>query len=156
MDLTLSFTENLIQRLVWITAALFVVTLVACGNGKSDVTSPFPVEIISQRAAADEQLYVTNCATCHGVAGETSTLLGAPSHAEDGHTWHHVERHLFEWILDGPPLAQVMPGFRGTLSDGEIYAVLAYIKSKLPENILTRQTEFSTLVEQQLIEDMGE
>ena len=127
MDLTLSFTENLIQRLVWITAALFVVTLVACGNGESDVTSPFPVEITSQRAAAGEQLYAANCATCHGVVGETLTLLGAPSHAEDGHTWYPADRHLFEWVLDGPPFAQVMPGFRGTLSDGKIYAVLVYI-----------------------------
>ena len=127
MDPTLSSTENLIQRLVWITAASFVVTFVACGNGESDVTSPFRVEITSQRAAAGEQLYAANCATCHGVVGETLTLLGALSHAEDGHTWHPTDRHLFEWILGGPPFAQVMPGFRGTLSDGEIYAVLVYI-----------------------------
>ncbi|HIK98911.1 MAG TPA: cytochrome c [Dehalococcoidia bacterium] len=105
MDPTLSFTENVIQRLVWITAALFVVTLVACGHGESDVTSSFPVEITSQRAAVGEQLYVANCATCHGVVGETTTLLGAPSHAEGGHTWHSADRHLFEWILDGPPFA---------------------------------------------------
>jgi mono/diheme cytochrome c family protein len=48
-----------------------------------------------------------------------------------------------------------MPGFRGTLTDDEVYAVLAYIKSKWPDVTLTRQAEFSTLVEQQFIEDMG-
>ncbi|MCX8250274.1 MAG: hypothetical protein OTJ98_00245 [Dehalococcoidia bacterium] len=49
-----------------------------------------------------------------------------------------------------------MPGFRGTLSDGEVYVERAYFKSKWPQDILTRQTESSTLVEQQVIEDMGE
>ena len=132
-----------------------IVALVACGGDGSDDDISFPVEITSERVATGEGVYATNCATCHGMVGETPTLLGAPSHAEDGHTWHHADRHLFEWILNGPPLAQVMPGFRGTLSDDGVYAVLAYIKSKWPEDIQTRQTEFSALVEQQLIEDMG-
>jgi mono/diheme cytochrome c family protein len=132
-----------------------IVALVACGGDGSDDDISFPVEITSERVATGEGVYATNCATCHGMVGETPALLGAPSHAEDGHTWHHADRHLFEWILNGPPLAQVMPGFRGTLSDDGVYAVLAYIKSKWPEDIQTRQTEFSALVEQQLIEDMG-
>jgi hypothetical protein len=34
-----------------------------------------------------------------------------------------------------------------------VYTVLAYIKSKWPEDILARQTEFSTRAEQQFIED---
>jgi hypothetical protein len=42
---------------------------------------------------------------------------------------------------------------RATLSDDQVYAVLAYIKSKWPEDILARQTEFSTRAEQQFIED---
>jgi mono/diheme cytochrome c family protein len=154
MDLRLSFTANLSRRLGRVLAAFVVLILAACGNGESDAISPFPVEITSQRVRTGEGVYAANCATCHGVIGETPTLLGAPSHAEDGHTWHHADRHLFEWILDGPPLAQVMPAFRGTLSNDEVYAVLAYIKSKWPEDILTRQTEFSTRVEQQIIEDM--
>jgi len=135
--------------------AMALVALVACGGDGSGDDISFPVEITSAGIATGEKVYITNCATCHGTVGETPTLLGAPSHAEDGHTWHHADRHLFEWILDGPPLAQVMPGFRGTLIDDEVYAVLAYIKSNWSEDILARQTEFSTLVEQQFIEDMG-
>jgi mono/diheme cytochrome c family protein len=135
--------------------AMAFVALVACGGDGSGDDISFPVEITSAGIATGEKVYITNCATCHGTVGETPTLLGAPSHAEDGHTWHHADRHLFEWILDGPPLAQVMPGFRGTLIDDEVYAVLAYIKSNWSEDILARQTEFSTLVEQQFIEDMG-
>ena len=46
--------------------------------------------------------------------------------------------------------------FRGTFSDGEVYVERVYFKSKWPQDILTRQTESSTLVEQQVIEDMGE
>jgi mono/diheme cytochrome c family protein len=111
MYLTLSLAGRWIQRLVWLTAALVVVTLVACGNEESDATAEFPVEITGERITAGEQVYAGNCSSCHGEIGETLTLLGAPSHAEEGHTWHHADRHLFEWILDGPPLAQVMPGF---------------------------------------------
>lgn len=48
MYLTLSFTGSWIQRLVWPTAALVVVTLVACGNGESDSVAQFPVEITGE------------------------------------------------------------------------------------------------------------
>ena len=153
--MTRSFPLTRIQRFIWMPAALVVVILVACGGSGSGADSPFPIEITSQRVAVGEQVYATNCAVCHGQIGETPILPGAPSHAEDGHTWHHADRHLYQWILDGPPLAQVMPAFRGTLSDAEVYAVLAYIKSKWPDDILSRQTDFSALVEKQFIEDMG-
>ncbi|MFP6595021.1 MAG: c-type cytochrome [Dehalococcoidia bacterium] len=35
---------------------------------------------------AGEQVYAANCSSCHGEIGETLTLFGAPSHADDGHT----------------------------------------------------------------------
>ncbi|MFP6569944.1 MAG: hypothetical protein VB815_05490 [Dehalococcoidia bacterium] len=47
---------------------------------------------------------------------------------------------MFEWILAAQPFARVMAGFRGTPSDGEIYAVLvcSKVRSKWAEDILTR------------------
>lgn len=141
------------QRYIWMPAALATVILVACSGGSSGADSPFPIEVTSQRVAVGEQVYAVNCTACHGQIGEPPTLPGAPSHAEDGHTWHHADRHLFQWILDRPPLAQLMPAFRGTLSDEEVSAVLAYIKSKWPADILTRQTEMSELIEKQLLDD---
>ena len=153
--MTPSLPIKRIQRIIWIPAALATAILVACGGSSSGANSPFPIEVTSQRVAVGEQVYATNCAVCHGQIGEPPTLPAAPSHAEDGHTWHHADRHLFQWILDRPPLARLMPAFRGTLSDEEVSAVLAYIKSKWPTDILTRQTEMSALIEQQLVEDAG-
>ena len=143
-----------ISRSVWLLPALVALVFVACG-GSAEADSQFPVDVTVQRVAVGQQVYAINCTACHGDIGSAPTLPGAPSHAEDGHTWHHADRHLFQWILDGPPLAQVMPAFRGTLSDDEVLAVLAYIKSKWPEEILSRQTQMSQLVEQQVIEDGG-
>ena len=142
-----------VWRFIWMPAALMTVILMACGGNSSADDSPFPIKITDQRVAVGEQVYATNCTVCHGEIGAVPTLPGAPSHAEDGHTWHHADRHLFQWILDRPPLAQVMPAFRGTLSDAEVSAVLAYIKSEWPTDILSRQTEMSRLIEKQVLED---
>ena len=62
--------------------------------------------------------------------------LPAPPHDESGHTWHHSGKVLFGITQRGlvPPYAPPdypsdMPAFGGKLSDDEIWAVLAYIKS---------------------------
>jgi mono/diheme cytochrome c family protein len=142
------------SKAIWIPGLLLAVMLVACGGNSAD-DSPFPIKVTSERVAVGEQVYARNCTMCHGEVGAGATLPGSPSHAEDGHTWHHADRHLFEWVMDGPPLAQVMQGFRGTLSDDEVYAVLAYIKSTWPDDIQTRQNQMSAQVEKQVIEDAG-
>ena len=60
----------------------------------------------------------------------------APQHDESGHSWHHPDHVLFAITKNGvvPPYAPKnyesdMPAFGGKLSDGEIWEVLAYIKS---------------------------
>ena len=62
--------------------------------------------------------------------------MPAPPHDDSGHTWHHTDKWLFHVVENGmvPPLTRAgyesdMPAFKGKLSDGEIRAVLAYIKS---------------------------
>lgn len=64
--------------------------------------------------------------------------MPAPPHDDSGHTWHHPDAALFGITKDGlvpgkyaPPGYQSdMPGFGSTLSDDEIWAVLAYISSR--------------------------
>lgn len=141
------------RQLVWMIAILTPVILVACGGGASGSDSQFPIAVTDQRVTVGEQVYAVNCSQCHGQIGSSPALPGSPSHAEDGHTWHHADRHLFQWILDRPPLAQLMPAFRGTLSDEEVSSVIAYIKSNWPSDIRERQNDLSRLIEQQLIED---
>ena len=106
--------------------------------------------------ALGRTLYGEACAACHGAELEGQPnwrqrdpdgLLPAPPHDETGHTWHHPDRQLFEitkWgtaALIGPDYQTTMGPFGELLSDDEIRAVLAYIKSRWPENIRARQAE---------------
>ena len=116
----------------------------------------------NQRADANDQkavalgdkLYRQQCATCHGTKLEgqpnwrarlPNGRLPAPPHDASGHTWHHPDRQLFEITKFGtaayaPPGYQTdMLGFKDVLTDPEIWAVLAYIKSTWPPEIRTRQ-----------------
>ena len=63
--------------------------------------------------------------------------MPAPPHDDTGHTWHHADDILFGITKRGmqPPYAPAnyqsdMPGFGGTLTDEQIWDVLAYIKSR--------------------------
>lgn len=110
------------------------------------------------RLAAGRALYAEHCAACHGaeLEGEPNWrqrkpdgLLPAPPHDETGHTWHHPDRQLFEITkfgtvaLVGPDYQSAMGPFGEVLSDDEIRAVLAYIKSRWPDAIRTRQAEIN-------------
>ena len=70
--------------------------------------------------------------------------MPAPPHDETGHIWHHPDQHLFDVTKSGvgallPGYETDMPAFADTLSDEEIWAVLAYIKSTWPPEIQLRQ-----------------
>ncbi len=107
-------------------------------------------------------LYDENCASCHGanLQGQPDWKIPlengrypAPPHDATGHTWHHADALLEQIIRDGSAAVvgngyeSDMPGFGDILSDDQIAAVLAYIKSTWPEReraIQTRVTEDST------------
>jgi len=99
-------------------------------------------------------IYAKRCASCHGADLEGQPnwrerkpdgKLPAPPHDPSGHTWHHPDQVLIGITRDGlkpyaPPGYQSdMPAFAGVLSDEEIAAVIAYIKSTWPEEIRNRQ-----------------
>lgn len=101
-----------------------------------------------------EAVYRQRCANCHGADLEgqpnwrtrmPNSRLPAPPHDASGHTWHHPDQTLFDITKQGlgpfaPPGYQSdMPAFEGVLSDEEIRAVIAYIISRWPEEILKRQ-----------------
>ena len=98
--------------------------------------------------ALGQRLYVDNCASCHGADLEgqpdwqtplENGRYPAPPHDETGHTWHHADALLEQIIRDGTAAVvgdgyeSDMPGFGDIMSDAEITAVLAYIKSTWPE-----------------------
>ena len=95
-------------------------------------------------------VYTEHCASCHGrnLEGEPDWrrrrpdgTLPAPPHDATGHTWHHPDEHLFRITKEGPAAfvgkgyRSTMPGFAGVLDDREIWASLAYIKSRWPANV---------------------
>jgi mono/diheme cytochrome c family protein len=98
------------------------------------------------KVALGAKVYTQHCAACHGANLEgqpnwrsrlPNGRLPAPPHDESGHTWHHPDHVLFAITKNGlaPPYAPKdyesdMPGFAEKLSDDEIWAVLAFIKSK--------------------------
>lgn len=105
--------------------------------------------------ASGKAVYAAQCASCHGKRLEgqpewrtrkADGRLPAPPHDETGHTWHHPDGVLFDIVKNGvgaslpTPYATDMPVFGPVLSDEEIWAVLAYIKSTWPESVLRRQT----------------
>lgn len=99
------------------------------------------------RVAQGRALYADYCAACHGVNLEgqpnwkerlPSGRLPAPPHDETGHTWHHSDRQLIAITKHGPGALvpgyeSDMPGFADVLTDAEIVAILAYLKSTWPE-----------------------
>lgn len=131
--------------------AFAMAVLAACSSGGGEAAGgAFPIALTEQQVTRGAEVYAANCASCHGQPGGVPALPGAPSHGADGHTWHHADRQLFEWVLDRPPLAQVMPPFRGVLSEDDVVAVLAYMKSRWPEAIRDRQAELSAAYEAQI------
>ncbi len=89
--------------------------------------------------ALGQSVYEANCAACHGVQGEgqpnwqqpdVEGKLPAPPHDSTGHTWHHPDGLLLEIIAQGGGAPNSnMPAYADILSQEEMEAVLAYIKT---------------------------
>lgn len=123
----------------------------ACGSSEPS----FPIEPSPALVERGKAIYAAQCLTCHGDETGQNRQFDAPSHNGEGHTWHHPDRLLFQWVLDGPPLRKAMPTFRGELSEQEVVAVLAFIKTMWTEEIRKGQTEFTQAYEDQ-IKEFGE
>ena len=124
----------------------------------SPVISPLPT-LDAQQITTGEAVYTIHCASCHGanLEGEVDWRLQnddgsfrAPPHDDSGHTWHHTDKLLKESIVKGGKRLPAniggtsnMPAFGEVLSEAEIIAVLAYIKSTWPEDIRKIQEEMS-------------
>jgi mono/diheme cytochrome c family protein len=110
-----------------------------------------------KQLALGASVYAQHCAACHGAKLEgqpdwqkrlPNGRFPAPPHDESGHTWHHPDEVLFGITKHGlvPPYAPAgyesdMPAFAGKLSDVEIRAVLAYIRSRWSGEVLKLRAE---------------
>lgn len=113
-----------------------------------------------QLVASGKQIYANNCASCHGAklegqpdwrARQANGRLPAPPHNETGHTWHHPDAVLIDITKNGlvpgatapPGYVSDMPAYDKLLTDHDIRAVLAYIKSTWPKQALAAQKEIT-------------
>jgi mono/diheme cytochrome c family protein len=134
-----------------VAAAGFGVAFLVPGGGVADPNDPGQVTL-------GKWVYAENCAACHGANLEgqpdwqtrkPDDRLPAPPHDDSGHTWHHPDDVLFGITKHGvakfvsPNYQSDMPAFDSVLSDDDIWAVLAYIKTHWSEANLQRQTMLS-------------
>ncbi len=120
-----------------VTVLAFGLGLAACSSSTSPTSASTPRQeplatAVSEQAqipARGEQLYAANCQVCHGDREGTGGTGGAPSHNETGHTWHHPDAQLKDWILNGKLGFSQMPAFKDVMSEGQVEAALTYIKT---------------------------
>lgn len=118
------------------------------------VIDPADAELVALGA----EVYAQHCASCHGADLEgqpdwrqrnAAGRLPAPPHDPSGHTWHHSDPALFKMTKYGPQVfagagyESDMPAYEGKLTDREIRASIAYIKSRWPAEIRERQAEIT-------------
>ncbi len=116
------------------------------------------------RVALGKAVYSAHCASCHGEnlegepnwrVREADGRLPAPPHDASGHTWHHTDDVLFQLTKYGPAALvggdyeSNMPAYEGTLSNNEILASLAFIKSTWPEDIRSRHDAMNAAMRNQ-------
>jgi mono/diheme cytochrome c family protein len=127
-------------RARWWVVVLAVGAIIAAG---CDTTSDTADDATVARGA---ELYDTHCIACHGGATGGSIDDIPPPHNAEGHTWHHADCQLIEITRDGlPPRPGYpeMPGFGDRLSEGEIEAILAHVKTWWEPDQLEFQAELT-------------
>ena len=116
--------------------------------------------------AVGARVYDEHCATCHGAdlegqpdwqRPEPDGTLRAPPHDDTGHTWHHADQLLVDYVTLGGAetlrrlgvtgIVSGMPGFGEVLSQSEVEAVLDYIASHWSERARAYQSEVTRQAE---------
>lgn len=96
-------------------------------------------------------IYAAQCAACHGAnlegqqdwqVRQANGRLPAPPHDPSGHTWHHPDAQLIDITTRGTAAIvgggyeSDMIGYGDILTEAEIIAVLSYIKSTWPPEVI--------------------
>lgn len=146
-------------RAIWVSLTLAATASLALAMPEGETFDPMlyrdPTAV-----AEGSALYADYCAACHGVnlegqpnwqVRDANGYLPAPPHDVTGHTWHHPTLLLFEITkygteaVVGGDYKSNMAGFGDVLSDRDILAVLAYIKSTWPRQITEQHDQMNAI-----------
>ncbi len=109
---------------------VIAIIFTGCGNSGANQSTPASSPGLVEKGAV---LYQANCLSCHG--GSTGGNLRdiPPPHNANGHTWHHPDQQLIDIVLNGLSFSvegqQKMPAFKDKLTEEDVKAILAYIKT---------------------------
>lgn len=137
-------------------ALIGVAALVYIGSQKDNAEHGFISPASRELVSRGQGIYASHCAACHGAKLEGQAnwrerlpngRLPAPPHDVTGHTWHHPDDVLVDIVKNGlvpgrtapDDYVSDMPAYDKVLSDTDIIAVLAYIKSTWPAETLALQ-----------------
>ena len=100
---------------------------VAAGVGLKDL----PVSAKERDTVSGREIYVNTCIRCHGIDGKGATgiqLAPPPADLTSNAVQNRLDASLFKRIHDGRPNT-AMGAWKYSLSDDEIWDVLAYIRT---------------------------
>ena len=122
------------RPIAWVAGILGAVLLLgglfADATPGGGIISPIPNTVTS--ATAGQNLYLANCAACHGVDArgggpQAGTTQVRPLSLVSGHLNQHTDGDLFYWITNG--LAGGMPSWAARLSDTDRWNLVNYLRS---------------------------
>ena len=147
------------KPLVWgFIVLLLIVIMYYVSNFYQVKENFYPITIDdAEQILLGKIVYQKNCSSCHKVnlAGvpqwkirDDKGNLQAPPLNGQGHAWHHHDEMLFKIIKYGTEsfvenYEGDMKAYKDKLSDAEIIAVLAYLKSYWPKDKYERQIMLS-------------
>ncbi len=128
----------------WQLIPLLAISLIAFWFGSSQLINFFTVEYTPAKFASNpflpdvesiaigQELFMQNCAPCHGQYGQgdgptAATLYPPPADFSSGHTATHSDGDLYYWILNGIPDTQ-MPGFSDRVNKDEAWHLVNYVR----------------------------
>lgn len=138
------------KKTVWVALVVLIVgamALAACGGGGgssgtqrqsppadyANKTNPFEGQ--ADAATAGQQVFATNCTSCHGDTAAGDGPAGAaldPKPANLQNTAKETDPAYQHWVIsEGGTAAGLnasMPAFKGVLSDDEVWQIVSYLE----------------------------
>ena len=118
---------------------------------KATITSDSVEAVSAQTLALGAALYSQNCQSCHGDLQGNGNDGVSPLHNQHGHTFHHPDAQLMDFILRGK-LPGFMPGFADRLTEQQIRMILEFIKTSWTPQDLKVQRDISRRYQEALDE----